>query len=465
MTPMHAPVSPSLSARIFAVLSMRLAHARQGLLLLLGLLATQAALAAIPIEHWTHASGARVYLVNSPSLPMLDVQLDFDGGSRRDPADRAGLAQATAALLSAGVAAHAGQPARDENQLSEAWVDLGAQFGAQASKDRFSVSLRSLTQPDLLARAVALAAQQLAAPAWPDPVWQRERERLLASLREAETRPATHAGRAFVRAVYGAHPYGFEPVAQTLNRITVDDQRAFFRRHVAACRAQVTLVGAIDRVQADGIVNRFMDALQFNGCESLSPVGAVPAMAQPVEVSLPFAAAQAQVLMGQPGIARDDPDYFALLVGNYILGGGGFVSRLTTEVREKRGLSYSVYSYFSPGLHAGAFQVGLSTRPDQAAQAVSVSRDVLRQFVANGPTEAELRAAKDFLVNGFALRIDSNRKLLDNVANIAWHGLPLNYLDTWTQQVQRLSVADIRRAFARVLQPERMATVVVGAQP
>jgi zinc protease len=147
------------------------------------------------------------------------------------------------------------------------------------------------------------------------------------------------------------------------------------------------------------------------------------------------------------------------------LGGGGFVSRLTAEVREKRGLSYSVYSYFSPGLHAGAFQIGLTTRPDQAAQAVAVARDVLRQFVEQGPTDTELQAAKDALINGFALRIDSNRKLLDNVANIAWNGLPLNYLDTWTAQVQRVGVADIRRAFERVLQPERMVTVVLGARP
>ncbi|MCY1543376.1 Peptidase M16 inactive domain protein [compost metagenome] len=191
----------------------------------------------------------------------------------------------------------------------------------------------------------------------------------------------------------------------------------------------------------------------------------VQALTREQTLRLPFAAAQAQVLIGQPGVLRSDPDFFPLFVGNYILGGGGFVSRLTTEVREKRGLSYSVYSYFAPGLHAGAFQLGLTTRPDQADQAIGVARDVVRQFVEQGPTEAELQAAKDYLINGFALRIDSNRKLLDNVSNIAWNGLPLDYLDTWTDQVQRVSVADIRRAFARVLQPDRMVTVVVGAGP
>ena len=433
-----------------------------------GLLALGAVLpvqAAIPIEHWTHATGARVYLVASPSIPMLDVQLDFDGGSRRDPAAQAGLASATAGLLSAGVAAQGAQPALDENQLSEAWVDLGAQFGAQAGSDRFSLSLRTLTEPDLLERAVALAARQLAAPAWPERVWQRDRERTLAALKEADTRPATQAGRAFARAVYGSHPYGFEPVAATLNAISVADMRAFYRRHVAACRAQVTLVGAIDRAQADRIVGQLVGAVVPHGCEALPAVPQVQPLAQAVNEQRPFEAAQAQVLMGQPGVARNDPDFFPLFVGNYILGGGGFVSRLTTEVREKRGLSYSVYSYFSPGLHAGAFQVGLTTRPDQAAQTVTVARDVVRQFVEQGPTDTELQAAKDFLINGFALRIDSNRKLLDNVANIAWNGLPLDYLDTWTGQVQQVSVADIRRAFSRVLQPDRMVTVVVGAKP
>ena len=421
--------------------------------------------AAIPIQHWTHASGARVYLVASPSIPMLDVQIDFDGGLRRDPADRAGLATATASMVSAGVAAQGAQPALDENALSEAWVDLGAQLGVSAGLERFSVSLRTLTEPELLERALALAARQLAAPAWPEAVWQRDRQRWLGALKEAETRPGTHAARAFAQAVYGDHPYGREATATTLDAITVDDMRRFYRRHAAACRAQIVMVGAIDRAMAGHIADRLVAALAPHGCEPLPAVAEVAPLANAVERRIPFDAAQAQVLIGQPGHRRNDPDFFPLFVGNYILGGGGFVSRLTTEVREKRGLSYSAYSYFAPGLHAGAFQLGLSTRPDQADQAVQVAREVVRRFVAEGPTAAELQAAKDYLVNGFALRFDSNRKLLDNVANIAWNGLPLDYLESWTDRVEAVTTADIRRAFARVLQPERMVTVVVGAKP
>jgi zinc protease len=429
------------------------------------LAAAAPAWAGLPIQHWTHGSGAKVYLIESPVIPMLDVAIQFDGGGRRDPAAQAGLASVTAGMLSGGVAAFDGQSGLDENQLSEAWVDLGAQFGAGASADRLSVSLRTLTRPDLLKGAVALAARQLAAPAWPEKVWARDRERMLASLKEAETRPGTLAGRTFEQAVYGSHPYGFEATAETLNAISVGDMQRFYRRHVSACRAQVSLVGAVDRAQADAIVGTLMAALKPHGCKPLGEVPQVQPLSAAVDVRLPFDAAQAQILIGQPGMRRDDPDHFPAFVGNYILGGGGFVSRLTTEVREKRGLSYSVYSGFSPGLHAGAFQIGLTTRPDQSSEAVKVAQEVLRQFVADGPTEAELNAAKEYLVNSFALRIDSNRKLIGNLSNMAWHDLPLDYLDTWTQRVQAVTVADIRRTFQRALQPDRMVTVVVGGQP
>ena len=170
------------------------------------------------------------------------------------------------------------------------------------------------------------------------------------------------------------------------------------------------------------------------------------------------------MLIGAPAIERADPDYFPLTVGNYVLGGGGFVSRLTEQVREKRGLSYSVYSYFAPAKQAGPFTIGLQTRPDQAQQAVSLSREILTEFVQNGPTSRELQAAKDNLIGGFPLRLDSNKKLLDNLANIAWNDLPLTYLDTWIEQVQQVSVQDIKTAFKKHVHPQAMATVIVGGK-
>jgi zinc protease len=427
--------------------------------------ALPAAHAALPIQQWKQASGAQVWLVESPALPMVDVQLDFDAGGRRDPPEKAGLASVTASMTSKGLAARNGQPALDENELSEAWADLGAGFGASAGSDRMSFTLRSLTYPDLLAKAVQLGARQIGEPSFPGNVWERERQRTAAAIREANTRPATIAGRAYAEAVYGSHPYGYDMTEASIARIGVEDLRAHYRL-VQPCRAKVSLVGAVTRAQADQIVTTLLSRLPAeSGCAPLPAVAEVPALTAAAERNIPFASAQAHVLIGQPGYKRSDPDFFPLLLGNYILGGGGFVSRLTTEVREKRGLSYSVYSYFSPGLHAGAFTLGLQTRPDQAAQAVQVSREVLQRFVAEGPTEAELKAAKDFMVGGFALRIDSNRKLLDNLASIAWNDLALDYLDTWTQQIERVGVADIKAAFARKLQPQRMVSVIVGAAP
>ena len=429
---------------------------------------TQSAWALLPIQHWSEPSGAQVWLVNSPGIPMVDVQVDFDAGERRDPAAQAGLASAVATMASKGVRAVGDAPALDENQLGEAWADLGAGLSMGAGNDAFTLSLRSLTEPDLLTKAVQLAARQLAQPSWPEDIWQRERARWDAAIRESNTRPGTVAGEAFATAVYGNHPYGFRVTEETLARINVADMQQFYAHYVQACRARIAIVGAVDRTQAQTLVTQLLARLPATTpaqCAPLPAVAEVAPLTAALEKDIPFASAQAHVLIGQPGIKRSDPDFLALLVGDHILGGGGFTSRLTNEVREKRGLSYSVYSHFSPGRHAGAFVIGLQTRPDQAAQALKVARDTLARYVADGPTPTELRAAKDNLIGGFALRIDSNRKLLGNVSNIAWNGLPLDYLDHWTERVRALTTQDVRAAMQRMLQPSRMVTVTVGAKP
>ncbi|MET1115736.1 MAG: pitrilysin family protein [Comamonas sp.] len=437
-----------------------------------GLLAAQPAWALLPIQHWTQPSGAKVWLVDSPGIPMVDVQIAFDAGSRRDPAAQAGLASAVALMASKGVRASGNAPAQDENALGEAWADLGASFGAGADDDGFSYSLRSLTDPALLGRAAQLAARQIAEPSWPEDIWQRERARWSAAIKEADTRPGTVAAKAFSAAVYGGHPYGQQSAVATLERIDVSAMQAFHRNLINACSARVSIVGALNRAQADQLVQQLLGPLQASdatganagaACPQQPALAEVPALAAARNLDIPFASAQAHVLIGQPGITRRNPDFLAVMVGNHILGGGGFTSRLMEQVREKRGLSYSVYSTFSPGLHAGAFVIGLQTRSDQASEAIKVSKQVLADFVAKGPTDTELRAAKDNLIGGFALRIDSNRKLLANVANIAWNGLPLDYLEHWTERVEALTADEVRAAMTRMLQPERMVTLSVGA--
>ncbi len=420
--------------------------------------------AALPIEHWKHSNGAQVFLVQSPGIAMLDVQLDFDAGERRSPLGKTGLASVMAAATRNGLKATATQAAVDENALGEAWADLGASMSAAAGSDRLTFALRTLTYPDVLAQSVALAARQLGEPAFPEAVWLRDRPKMIASIKEANTRPATAAARAYNAAVYGAHPYGRETTEADLLAISSADMQALHAQAVRACYARISLVGAVDRAKADALVGTLLSRLPSGNCLPLPQVPEVQPLTVASEQNLAFDSAQAHVLVGQPGIKRSSPDFFALLVGNHILGGGGFVSRLTEEVRQKRGLTYGISSGFSPGLHAGAFTVSLQTRPDQAQQALDLLREVVSGFVADGPTAAELQAAKDNLIGGFALRLDTNRKLLDNVANIAWNDLPLDYLTTWTEQVQKITTEEVRQALSRTLQPQTMATVVLGGR-
>ena len=416
----------------------------------------------LAIQHWTQPTGAQVYLVESHSLPMVDLRIDIDAGSRHDPPALAGRASVMAASMADGVRASGLQPALDEHQLAQAWADLGAAFSAGASADRLSFSLRSLTEPDLLAGAVALAARQLAEPAFPAALWQRDRPKWIASLREARTRPGVLAQQAYAAAVYGSHPYGQEMTEASLRRLQVRDLAALHAQVVRPCYARVTLVGALDRTQADALVGKLLGRLRAHDCPARPTVPEVAPLTAPRAIVLPFASAQTHILLGQPGYRRADPDHLALMVGNHILGGGGFAARLTDEVREKRGLTYGVDSHFGPGLHAGAFTIGLQTRPDQAEAALRLVHEMLTQFVQDGPTEAELQAAKANLIGSFPLQLDGNLKLLETVASIAWYGWPLDHLDTWSARVQSVSTADIRSAFQRVLQPNRMVSVVLG---
>jgi len=413
-----------------------------------------AARAALPIEHWTTANGARVFFVRADAIPMLDVSLDFDAGGRLDPPGRKGLATVTNSMLSRGAGG------LDELAISEGFARIGAQRGGGAGDDRASVTLRTLTSEPELAEALALLARVVSQPAFPAEVLSREKERVIQSIRESETKPETIAQRTFDGLLYGEHPYGAHPTVETVGAIGRDDLVAFHRGHYGARNAVVSMIGAISRERAQAIAEQLTRDLPPGDAERrvvpvVPPTGAI-------ERRVEHPASQSHILIGQPAIARGDPDFFALLVGNYVLGGGGFVSRLYDEVREKRGLAYSVYSYFSPQLQPGPFTIGLQTRREQTALALGVVRETLARFLRDGPTEAELQAAKSNLVGGFALRIDSNRKILDNLATIGFYRLPLDYLERWTSRVEAVTLDEVRAAFARHLRPDALVTVVVG---
>jgi zinc protease len=274
------------------------------------------------------------------------------------------------------------------------------------------------------------------------------------------TRPDSIAGKAFWAAMYPNHPYGRQATPESVAALNRDDLAAFHARYYVAANASITLVGDLSRGEAEKIAEAIAADLP-KGVAATLP--AAPELAAGNTIALAHPASQAHVYIGLPAIERGNPDFFPLLVGNYTLGGGGFVSRLMKEVRDQRGYAYSVYSYFAPMRHTGPFQIGLQTKRSQAKDAVKVAREVLDGFLRDGPSEDELAAAKANLTGSFPLRLDSNKKILDNVANIAFYGLPLDYLDHYQAKVQAVSAEQIKAAFARRVIPNNLVTVTVAA--
>ncbi|MBU1363846.1 MAG: insulinase family protein [Gammaproteobacteria bacterium] len=420
----------------------------------IALLVSQAALAGIKIEHWMTPSGARVLFVESRVLPMLDLRVDFAAGSMFDPEGKSGLAALTRGTLDLGAGKF------DENAIAEQLADIGASLGGGADTDRAGISLRTLSAPDKREPALAILNSVLHAPRFDAAIFAREKARTIASLKEAMTRPDSIAGKAFWAAMYPNHPYGHQATPESIAALSRNDLVAFHARYYNAANANITLVGDLSRADAERIAEAIAAGLPKGKAATLPDAPRLPDWSH---VNIPHPASQSHIYIGLPAIERGNPDYFPLLVGNYTLGGGGFVSRLMKEVRDKRGYAYSVYSYFAPLKQTGPFQIGLQTKRSQARDALKVTREVLTGFLKDGPTEEELAAAKANLTGSFPLRLDSNKKILENVANIGFYGLPLDYLDQYRAKVEAVTTDDIRQAFARRVRPENLITVTVAA--
>lgn len=423
--------------------------------LLLGI--STAAIANPKIQHWQAASGARVYFVENHDLPMLDVAVNFPAGSGFDSAEKAGLAALTHGLLALG------SEGMSEDDVARKMADIGAQLGGHFDADRSNLSVRTLSSRAERDEALAILARVLQRPLFPETVLAREKTRLIAALKEAETKPESIAAKAFSKAVFGWHPYGLPSSGDiaSVEKLQRADLDAFYSTHYGAKAAVVALMGDISRAEAEAIAQNLTAQLPPGGASSEIPQVVMQSSASTLRI--PHPATQSHILIGAPGVARSDEDYFPLYVGNYILGGGGFVSRLMQEVREKRGMAYSVYSYFVPMQQPGVFQIGLQTRKDQADEALQVVNTTLRNFIEKGVSEKELTAAKQNIINGFPLRIDSNKKILDYLSAIGFYHLPLSYMDDFPVRISKVSVADISAAFRRKVNPDVMATVIVGA--
>jgi zinc protease len=414
-----------------------------------------AAHASLPIQHWTTPEGTQVYFVESHNLPMLDVSVDFPAGSAYDVSDKAGLAKLTQVMLDQG----AGE--MSEEDIANKLADVGADLSGRFDRDRAGVTLRTLSSPKERGEALAILVEVLQHPQFPSAAFQRERDRMLAGLKEEEAQPEDVADKAFYRAVYGSHPYSLPEsgTAQGLSQLKREDLVGFYAAHYVAPGAVIAMIGDLSRKEAEQLAARISAGL-LKGPAPAGIAAPVAVKAETVKLNLP--STQSHILMGLQGMSRTDPDYFPLYVGNYVLGGGGFDSRLLEEVREKRGYAYSAYSYFIPMVQPGPLEIGLQTRQEHTDDALKVARETVQTFVAQGPTQDELTQAKGNLVGGFALRLDSNKKILEYLAAIGFYRLPLNYLDTWTAKVESVSLDQVRDAFKRRVNPDALAVIVVG---
>ena len=421
------------------------------------LISALSAQAAVNIQHWQTSSGAEVYFVENHDLPIVDLSVNFAAGSARDAAEKSGLAGITRYMMTLGAAG------MNDEVIANKLADIGAVLGGEFDGDRAALKLRTLSSEREQKQALDVFGKILQKPDFPSSVLAREKARIISGLEESATQPEGMVNKAFMTALYGSHPYSLDESGEiaTVAKLSVADLQAFYQQYYRANGAVIAMMGDLSRAQAEAIAESMASGL---------PKGpANPAIAQvtypkaPVTQRIAHPASQSHILLGYPGIKRGDPDLFPLYLGNYVLGGGGFVSRLTEEVREKRGLVYSVYSYFMPMAEVGTFQVGLQTKKEQADEALKIVRATLADFLAKGVTDAELKAAKANVIGGFPMRIDSNSKILDYLAVIGFYKLPLNYLDEYNSKVAAVTAAQIKDAFNRRLKPENFVTVIVGA--
>ena len=419
------------------------------------LLITSSLQAGEKIQHWVTDNGVRVYFYPAPELPMMDLRIVFDAGAARD-GDNKGVALMTNGMLAEGAGDW------DSGEIAARFDGVGAVFSNSSHRDMSVMSLRSLTDEALLTTALSTFKTVLTQPSFPKHAFERERKRLLIGLERQKQSPDAISDKAFYQALFGDHPYASEAIGEieTVTTMTLADLKAFYDRYFVGNNAVIALVGDLTRESAEKLVDGVVADLPAGKIADLLPEVKPLDKAEKIEIAYP--SSQSHIVVGQPGIKRGDADYFPLYVGNHILGGSGLVSMLSDEIREKRGLAYSSYSYFVPMRQNGPFLLGLQTKNESAGEALKVMHDVISDYTKNGPTEAQLVAAKKNLVGGFALRIASNKSMVENLASIGFYNQPLDYLETFITNVESVTLAQVKDAFQRRVNPDKLMTVVVG---
>lgn len=415
--------------------------------------AAQPAAAEIDIDVVETPGGQTAWLVQDPSIPFVAVEVVFRGGTSLDAPGKRGAVNLMAALLEEGSGEH------DARGFARARDDLAASIGFESGDDSLSLSLRFLS--DTADAAVALAADALADPAFAEPAVERVRAQVLSSLRSRAEDPNAVASEAFGAAIYGDHPYATdgEGTLDSVAALTREDLVAAHRAAIARDRVVIAGAGNITPEAFGELIDRLLDGLPETGAPLPGPA---PLQFSGETSVVPFPTPQSVISFGQPGIARDDPDFFAAYLLNQVLGGGGFGSRLTEEVRVKRGLTYGIYTYLAGKDHADLLVGRVATGNARAAETVAIVRQEWARMAAEGPTEEELEAARTYLIGGYPLRFDGNGAIARILVGMQIDGLDPSYVATRNDRVRAVTINDVRKVAAERLDPAALTFVVVG---
>lgn len=428
------------------------ARLRAAIVALLAPLAASLPAAATTIERVVSPGGIEAWLVENHTVPLMAMSFAFEGGASQDPEGKEGLANLVTTLLDEG----AGD--MDSAAFQGALDDLSVDLGFDAGRDRFYGSFRTLSSER--ESAIKLLRLALSEPRFDADAIERMRAQVISGLRRAERDPEEIASRTFSRIAFAGHPYGrpVEGTSQTVQAITVDDIRAFHKAVFSRTGLKIAVVGDIDAATLAPLLDEAFGALpQENAVRRVPEVVPKSGAREHVAIPLPQTVAR----FGLPGIKRHDPDFVAGYVVNHILGGGGFSSRLYREVREKRGLAYSVWTALLPYEHAGAILGGVATRAGRMADSLSIIRGEIRRMAEEGPTEQELQEAKSYLTGSYALRFDTSTKIASQLLQIQLDDLGIDYIDRRNDMIRAVTLEDARRV-AKRLYSDDLSVVTVG---
>jgi zinc protease len=411
---------------------------------------------APPVERAVLPNGLRILVIRQPRLPLVVVSALIDAGGRFDPVGKEGLASLTANLLTEGTEKRSAAGIHDEIDF------LGAKLSAAAGDDYGSVSLTVLKKD--LAEAFDLFCDVLLHPKFAKPEFARKRQEALAELEAAEQNPGSVGERAFRKALFGAGPYRSEPSGwkESVAKLAIGDVKAFFRSAYQPQRTILVASGDVTLAEMRDLTDRLLGGWKGSAAEAKLPEGSSKATADLIRINRDLT--QANVVFGHRGTTRDDPDWYAIQVMNYILGGGGFSSRMMNSIRIEAGLVYSVFSYFVPGKLPGSFEVVLQTKSATAAEALRRVREEIERMRSRPVSDEELASAKKYLTGSFPLRFDSDAEMVGFYSQVEYYGLGLDYPDRYDGLINAITADDVLRVAKKYLHPDEAIVVIVGKQ-